>query len=42
MDDFYFDEERLEGLPEEEREYYEWVRDHGSDEDIEKAKEYFD
>lgn len=41
-DEHFLDEERVENLPEDEREYYEWVVNHGSEEEIARAKEYFD
>ena len=37
----YFEEEELEMMGNPDREYYEWVRDYGSPEEIEQANDYF-
>lgn len=36
------DDEEMEMLSEAERDYYEWVKYYGSEEDIEEAEDYFD
>ncbi len=39
--DGYLDNDRLDYLSEEEREYYEYICNYGSEDEIEEAKEYF-
>ena len=41
MDYEFLDEDRLEYLSEDEREWYEYLCTYGSEEEIEEAKEYF-
>jgi len=40
-DNDFLDEDQLEYMSDEDREYYEYIRDHGSPDEVEKAKEYF-